>query len=74
MKNLLTAIRRAWLYFQIRATEDALHSVNRALDDTEGEYDALLHHREEVQKELAHYRAEYLAMLKPGDRATWGMA
>lgn len=74
MKKLITTIRRAWRYFVMRSVEIELDGINRLLQESVGERETLLRHREQTRKELAHARAMWLLTLEPGKRRFFEVA
>lgn len=63
-----------WRAYKARALEIELNDVNRLLQECAGERDALLRHREQTRKELAHARALWLSGMKPGKRRFFEVA
>jgi len=76
LKSALTAIRRAFLLYQVRSLEIHLDGIDAVL---EGVRDPLALERALVAKaiarrELARVRSEYVATLPPGRRVVWSAA
>ena len=74
MNKLLKAIAQCWRAYKAHALEIELNDVNRLLQECVGEREALLHHREQTRKELAHARALWLSGMKPGKRRFFEVA
>lgn len=74
--SALTALRRAWLIYQIRSLEITLDGIADCLPTVR---DPLLRRRMELsrdaaRREVTKLRAEYTATLKPGQRVIWSAA
>ena len=74
MSKLLKAIDQCWRGYKARALEIELNDINRLLQECAGEREVLLHHREQIRKELAHARALWLSGMKPGKRRFFKVA
>lgn len=76
MTNLINRIKRAWFIFQIRTLERALHDQREAKTYMRDSPDLarVILAEIETREELAHYRAEYIALLPVGERQTWDLA
>ena len=74
MSKLLKAIAQCWRGYKARALEIELNDINRLLQECAGEREVLLHHREQIRKELAHARALWLSGMKPGKRRFFEVA
>lgn len=75
LKTALTALRRAWLIYQIRSLEITLDGINECLPSVR---DPLLRRRMEIsrdanRRELTRLRAEYTGTLQPGRRIVWDL-
>jgi len=76
IKTALTALRRAFLLYQVRSLEIHLDGIDAAL---EGVRDPLAIERARIaqaiaRRELARVRSEYVATLPPGRRVVWSAA
>ena len=74
MNKLLKAIAQCWRGYKARALEIELNDINRLLQECAGEREVLLHHREQIRKELAHVRALWLSGMEPGKRRFFEVA
>lgn len=74
MNAIKHLIVQCWRAYKARALEIELNDINRLLQECVGEREALLRHREQTRKELAHARALWLSGMKPGKRRFFEVA
>jgi len=76
MKQLINTLKRAWYLVMIRSLERELHDQREALQMVRRVSDLrrIMISEGETREELAHYRAEYVALLPVGERRTWRTA
>lgn len=73
MRRLTIAIRRLFALFLVRSLEIRLHDQNNAIASvTDADVlMAVIAARNITRRELAKARADYQALLAPGERITW---
>lgn len=74
MNAIKHLIVQCWRAYKARALEIELNDINRLLQECAGEREVLLHHREQIRKELAHARALWLSGMEPGKRRFFEVA
>ena len=76
MTSLINRIKRAWFLFMVRSLERELHDQREAAMCVKNNPDLtrIMLAEVETREELAHYRAEYIALLPVGERRTWELA
>ena len=76
MKRLINLIQRGMAKFMIRSLERELHDQMTALGYVKSSTDfkRISLAATDTRRHLAHYRAEYTALLPVGTRKTWANA
>lgn len=76
MIRLLEGVRRTRALFAVRCLEIELHGQNEVLATCQDEKTSISVRvaRRMTQHDLARARADYHALLQPGDRRTWEVA
>ena len=76
MKRLINLIQRAAMKFMIRSLERELHDQMNALGYVKSvnDFKRISLAAADTRRHLAHYRAEYNALLPIGQRKTWANA
>ena len=73
MKRLINLLQRAMCLFMIRSLERELHDQMNALAHVRSvrDFKRISLAAQDTRQHLAHYRAEYTALLPVGQRKTW---
>ena len=73
MKRLFNLLQRAAMKFMIRSLERELHDQMTALGyvRSSNDFKRISLAAADTRRHLAHYRAEYTALLPVGQRKTW---
>ena len=76
MKRLFNLLQRAAMKFMIRSLERELHDQMHALGHVRSvrDFKRISLAAQDTRQHLAHYRAEYTALLPVGTRKTWANA
>jgi len=76
MKRMINLLQRAATKFMIRSLERELHDQMNALGHvrSSNDFKRISLAAADTRRHLAHYRAEYNALLPPGKRQTWANA
>lgn len=76
MTSFFNRLKRAWFLFMVRSLERELHDQREAVMHVTNSPDLtrIMLAEIETREELAHYRAEYCALLPIGERRTWELA
>ena len=76
MKRLYNILHRACLLVMIRSLERELHDQMHALGNVRSvnDFKRISLSAADTRRHLAHYRAEYTALLPVGTRKTWANA